>query len=85
MAETQNVLTSSGNPYTVTEQRAFVGFGIPLSRRYYDNRTLRSVVHLQADYLTRGKNAGGLAREEYLLLSLSMNLGDIWFQRRKFD
>ena len=85
MAETQNVLTSAGNPYTVTEQRAFVGFGIPLSRRYYDNRTLRSMVHLQAEYLTRGKNAGGLAREEYLLFSLSMNLGDIWFQRRKFD
>lgn len=85
MAETQNVLTSSGNPYTVTEQRAFVGFGIPLSRRYYDNRTLRSIVHLQAEYLTRGKNASGLAREEYLLFSLSMNLGDIWFQRRKFD
>lgn len=85
MAETQNVLTSAGNPYTVSEQRAFVGFGIPLSRRYYDNRTLRSMVHLQAEYLTRGKNAGGLAREEYLIFSLSMNLGDIWFQRRKFD
>jgi hypothetical protein len=85
MAETQNVLTSAGNPYTVAEQRAFIGFGIPLSRRYYDNRTLRSIVHLQAEYLTRGKNAGGLAREEYLIFSLSMNLGDIWFQRRKFD
>ena len=85
MAETQNVLTSAGNPYTINEQRAFVGFGIPISRRYYDNRTLRSVVHFQADYLTRGKNANGLAREEYLVFSLSMNLGDIWFQRRKFD
>ncbi len=85
MAETQNVLTSAGSPYTVQERRAFVGFGIPLSRRYFDNRTLRSIVHFQADYLTRGKNAGGLAREEYLLFSMSMNLGDIWFQRRKFD
>jgi hypothetical protein len=85
MAETQNVLTSAGTPYTVGEQRAFIGFGIPLSRRYYDNRSLRSIVHLQADYITRGKSTAGLAREEYLVFSLSMNLGDIWFQRRKFD
>ncbi|NBP06811.1 MAG: hypothetical protein EBV15_11465, partial [Bacteroidetes bacterium] len=82
---TQNVLTSSGSPYTVSENRAFIGFGIPLSRRYYDNRSLRSIVHFQADYIRRGKNATGLAREEYLVFSLSMNLGDIWFQRRKFD
>ncbi len=85
MAETQNVLTSAGNPYTVAEQRAFIGFGIPLSRRYYDNRSLRSIVHFQADYISRGKNTVGLAREEYIVFSLSMNLGDIWFQRRKFD
>jgi hypothetical protein len=85
LSETQNVLTSSGSPYTVSENRAFIGFGIPLSRRYYDNRSLRSIVHFQADYIRRGKNATGLAREEYLVFSLSMNLGDIWFQRRKFD
>ena len=85
MSETQNVFNSTGGKLVIKEQRAFIGFGIPISRRYFDNRVLRSIVHFQADYINRGENVNGLAREQYLVFSLSMNLGDIWFQRRKFD
>ena len=85
MSETQNAFIGTGGQRIIKEQRAFVGFGIPISRRYFDNRVLRSIVHFQADYISRGENLNGLAREQYLVFSLSMNLGDIWFQRRKFD
>lgn len=85
MSETQNAFNGTGGKLVIQEQRAFIGFGIPISRRYFDNRVLRSIVHFQADYINRGENSNGLAREQYLVFSLSMNLGDIWFQRRKFD
>lgn len=84
-SRTQNVITNAAGTFNIQEQRAFLGFGIPLSRRYYDNRVLRSVVNIQFDYLQRGQNSNGLAREQYLMLTMGMNLGDIWFQRRKFD
>lgn len=85
LSQTQHSVISLGGPATVEEQRAFIGMGIPLTRRYYDNRVLRSVVNVQVDYLNRGQNISGMAREQYLMLTLGMNLGDIWFQRRKFD
>jgi hypothetical protein len=27
----------------------------------------------------------GLAKEQFINLSLGLQLGDVWFQRRKFD
>lgn len=82
---TQNALTSAGNTIQIEEQSAYIGFGIPFTRRYFDNRVLRSMIHVQVDYLQRGKNLVGLAREQYLIFTVGLNLGDIWFQRRKFD
>jgi hypothetical protein len=84
-AQTQNVILSGGTETQINEMRLFTGFGLPLSRRYFDNRVLRSVLHVQIDYMTRGKIQTGLAYERYLVATFSMNLGDIWFQKRKFD
>ncbi|MBL7811986.1 MAG: hypothetical protein JNL57_07145 [Bacteroidetes bacterium] len=83
-SQTQNVFTSSGVKTTIEEQGAFFGFGLPLTRRYFDNRVLRSVINVQIDYITRGKNSNGLAREQYVGATVGLNLGDIWFVRRKF-
>jgi hypothetical protein len=69
----------------IVQQRAFVGFGIPIVRRYYDNTVLSSVVHLQVDYIQRGLATDGLAKEQFINVSLGLQLGDMWFQRRKFD
>lgn len=84
-AVTQNVFTIAGNATNIEETNAFIGFGIPFTRRYYDNRVLRSIIHIQFDYIGRGKAVNGLAKEQYLMGTVSVNLGDIWFQRRKFD
>lgn len=82
---TQNALTSDNKTVQIAEQSAYIGFGIPFTRKYFDSRVLRSIIHVQLDYLQRGKNSVGLAREQYLVVSLGLNLGDVWFQRRKFD
>lgn len=84
-SSTQNVFTINNQATTITETGAFIGFGIPFTRRYFDNRILRSVIQVQVNYLQRGKDLPGLAMEKYLMVNLGFNLGDIWFQRRKYD
>ncbi len=73
--------------YNINEQRAFIGIGIPFVRRYFDNTALVSMVNLQIDYLKRSPKPfnNSLATEEYLNLTIAVQLGDVWFQRRKFD
>lgn len=84
--ETQNVVKStSGERINIDEKSAFIGFGIPVTRRYYDNQVLRSMINVRFDYTTRGSLRPGLAKEQYFITTLSFNMGDIWFQRRKFD
>jgi hypothetical protein len=87
LSETQySFVNSSGTASNqIVQQRAFVGFGIPIVRRYYDNTVLSSVVHLQIDYIQRGLATDGLAKEQFINVSLGLQLGDLWFQRRKFD
>lgn len=87
LSETQYTFNKAGNIGTnqIMQQRAFVGFGIPIVRRYYDNSVLSSVVHIQVDYIQRGVAADGLAKEQFINVSLGLQLGDLWFQRRKFD
>lgn len=85
-SQTQNVFTvQNGATTTILENSAFVGFGIPFTRRYFDNQVLRSMINVRFDYTARGTTSNGLAREQYFITTLSFNLGDIWFQRRKFD
>jgi len=87
LSETQySFVNASGSASNqIVQQRAFVGFGIPIVRRYYDNTVLSSVVHLQVDYIQRGLATDGLAKEQFINVSLGLQLGDMWFQRRKFD
>jgi hypothetical protein len=84
-SETQQVFTSAGQEVQIGEFKAFAGFGIPVIRRYYDNSVITSVMHVQAQYLQRGSLQTGLAQERYFQLNLGFQLGDKWFQRRKFD
>lgn len=85
-SETQNVFqTGTSSSTVITEQNVFVGFGIPFTRRYFDNQVIRSMINVRVDYTNRGQITSGLAREQYLITTVSFNLGDIWFQRRKFD
>jgi hypothetical protein len=84
-SETQQVFTSAGQEVQIGEFKAFAGFGIPMIRRYYDNSVITSVMHIQAQYLQRGSLQTGLAQERYFQLNLGFQLGDKWFQRRKFD
>lgn len=71
----------------LTEQRAFVGFGIPFVRRYFDGTSLISMVNFQVDYLQRSPNPANtsLATERFINFRIGVQLGDLWFQRRKFD
>lgn len=87
LSETQYAFTKPNGigENKIVQQRAFVGIGIPLVRRYYDNTVLSSVIHLQLDYIQRGLVSDGLAKEQFINLSLGLQLGDVWFQRRKFD
>lgn len=87
LSETQYSFQKVGGLGTnqILQQRAFIGFGIPIVRRYYDNSVLSSVVHVQIDYIQRGLATDGLAKEQFLNVSLGLQLGDLWFQRRKFD
>jgi hypothetical protein len=84
-SQTQNVFNNAGVEYQINENTVYAGFGIPVVRRYYDNTVLRSIINFRFDYTTRGTLNGGLAKEQYLMATVSINMGDIWFQRRKFD
>lgn len=86
-SETQYIFDGStpASKHQLVQQKIFAGFGIPITRRYYDNSALTSVIHVQVDYVRRGTTAFGLAQEQFLNLTLGLQLGDIWFQRRKFD
>lgn len=84
--QTQNYFISSSNVRNdIDEWTIGGGFGIPIGRRYFDNRVLKSIIHVQFDYTQRGKNIPGIALERYFRLTLGFNLGDIWFQRNKFN
>jgi hypothetical protein len=87
LSETQYSFTKPGSVGSnrIVQQRAFVGFGVPLVRRYYDNTAVSSVVHVQVDYVQRGMATDGMAKEQFINLTLGLQLGDVWFQRRKFD
>ena len=84
-ANTQYKFTSSNT--NLIEQRAFAGFGIPFVRRYFDGTSIVSMVNFQVDYMQRSPNPANtsLATEKFINFRVGLQLGDIWFQRRKFD
>jgi hypothetical protein len=82
---TENTVVSNGVTTDITQSYAFIGFGLPIVRRYFDNTQVRSMINIDLGYLRRGTTANNLAKEEYFTARLGFNLGDIWFQRRKFN
>lgn len=84
-SETQYAFNTSSGNVPLIQQRVFVGFGVPIVRRYYDNSSLTSLIHVQLDYVQRGTTNYGLAQEKFVNVTLGLQLGDMWFQRRKFD
>jgi hypothetical protein len=82
---TQNIYNYSGAEHQVIEQRMSVGFGLPFVQRYYDNSVITNMVNVNIQYLTRGFKASGMPSEQYLVLGLGLQLGDIWFAKRKYD
>lgn len=85
LSNTQNVFTTAGVNTQIQEKAVYFGFGLPITRRYFDNTVLRSILSVRFDYINRGTLLNGLAKEQYFITTLSFNLGDVWFQRRKFD
>lgn len=84
--QTQNFFVSSSGLQTdINEWTGSLGFGLPVGRRYFDNRVLKSAVNVQLEYTERGMTTNGLAKERYFRLTLAFNLGDLWFQRNKFN
>ncbi|MEY3983840.1 MAG: hypothetical protein RL160_1399 [Bacteroidota bacterium] len=86
--QTQNQFNTASGMLNLQEQAYTLGVGIPVSRRYFDNTFLRSQLNITLEYLDRGGSAAfnaGLAREQYLRLILGVSLGDVWFDRNKYN
>ncbi len=86
--QTQNLFNTATGTVQIEERAYTIGVGIPVSRRYFDNSFVRSQLNLTLEYQDRGgKSASnnGLAREQYLRLILGVSLGDVWFDRNKYN
>jgi hypothetical protein len=55
-----------------------VGLGFPFKRSY-------SAIDVHLVVGKRGTTDGGLLKENYIKVGMSMSLQDIWFIKRKFD
>jgi hypothetical protein len=85
---TQNRFETTTGTLQLQERAYTLGVGIPVSRRYFDNSFLRSQLQITLEYLDRGgisATNAGLAREQYLRLILGVSLGDVWFDRNKYN
>jgi hypothetical protein len=43
------------------------------------------MVNINIQYLQRGVPGTNLPREQYIVVGLGLQLGDIWFAKRKYD
>lgn len=85
LSNTQNIYQYNGSEHQVIEQRMILGFGLPFIQRYYDNSVITNMVNVNIQYLQRGFSASGMPKEQYLVIGLGLQLGDIWFAKRKYD
>ena len=84
LSESQVMLRSGATDlYGLQEQRYGLGFGIPIIRRYFDNTVLTNIVQINVQYMTRG--AVGGPQEQFITVGVGVQLGDIWFAKRKYD
>jgi hypothetical protein len=64
-----------------------VGFGIPMTRRIYDEFNTRLVIyafHVGIEAGSRGTLANNLIRENFVRFRLGINFNDKWFMKRKY-
>ena len=66
------------NAQQITDIGISFGVGLPVYRSL-------SLINLSAEFGKRGKTEYNLVREYYAKLSLSINLYDLWFIKRKYD
>lgn len=85
--QSQIMLQQGAVAYGLEEHRYGVGFGIPIIRRYFDNTVLTNIIQVNVQYMTRGVAGafGSFPRESFLTVGLGVQLGDIWFAKRKYD
>jgi len=77
-------VTQGQNTFALQEHRVGIGFGIPIIRRYFDNSVLTNMVHIDFQYINRSLSAT-LPKENFFTVSLGVQMGDIWFAKRKYD
>ncbi len=85
LGESQIMLQEGSRSTGLVEQRYGLGFGIPIIRRYFDNTALTNIIQLNVQYMTRSSAFGGFPKEEFITVGLGVQLGDIWFSKRKYD
>jgi hypothetical protein len=64
-----------------------VGFGIPMTRRLYDEFNTRLVIyafHVGIEAGSRGTLTNNLIRENFVRFRLGINFNDKWFMKRKY-
>lgn len=77
-------VTQGQNTYALQEHRIGLGLGIPIIRRYFDNSVLTNMVHIDFQYVSRSLSPN-LPKENFFTIGLGLQLGDIWFAKRKYD
>ena len=77
-------VTQGQNTFALQEHRVGIGFGIPIIRRYFDNSVLTNMVHVDFQYINRSLSPT-LPKENFFTVSLGIQMGDIWFAKRKYD
>jgi hypothetical protein len=77
----QDYITAGGR---LPSWGASFGMGLPIPNYNRLAITQRTVVNLSLEYSQRGNNKNVL-KENNFRLSLGLNLGDLWFNKRKYD
>lgn len=85
LSESQIMVQQGADLYGLQEQRYGLGFGIPIIRRYFDNSVLTNVIQINVQYMTRATKGGNFPREQFITVGVGVQLGDIWFAKRKYD
>ena len=84
LSESQILLQQGTDVYGLQEQRYGLGFGIPIIRRYFDNTVLTNIIQVNVQYMTRSAG-GNFPKEQFITVGVGVQLGDIWFAKRKYD
>lgn len=67
------------NDQNITNNEYTLGFGLPINLRK------NSKINIGYSFGQRGLVENGLIKENYHLLTINLNLSDLWFQKRKYN